>query len=71
MEKRGWLLDVLRCLEQLPNEFTLHEVYGFSELLLSLHPGNNNVQAKIRQQLQILRDKGFIKFMARGVYQKL
>jgi len=71
IEKRGWLLDVLRCVEQLPNEFTLSDVYGFMEMLSSLHPGNNNVQAKIRQQLQTLRDKRFIKFMARGVYRKL
>ncbi|MGN1131915.1 MAG: hypothetical protein ACI4RL_03340, partial [Ruminococcus sp.] len=31
----------------------------------------HNVQAKIRQQLQLLRDKGFIEFTERGHYRKL
>jgi len=71
IEKRGWLLDVLRCVEQLPSAFTLQEVYGYTGLLSSLHPNNNNVRAKIRQQLQTLRDKGYIAFEARGAYRKL
>ena len=71
IEKRGWLLDVLRCVDQLPAEFTLRDMYGFTEQIASLHPNNNNVQAKIRQQLQILRDKGFIEFTARGSYRKI
>ncbi|EKC57958.1 Dam-replacing, partial [human gut metagenome] len=31
----------------------------------------HNVEAKIRQQLQQLRDKGFIEFTTRGHYRKL
>jgi type II restriction enzyme len=34
------------------------------------YPNNNNIQAKIRQQLQILRDKGYLKFTGRGKYEK-
>lgn len=34
------------------------------------HMNNYNIEAKIRQQLQILRDKGFIEFSGRGHYKK-
>ena len=33
------------------------------------HPANHNVKAKVRQQLQFLRDKGVIEFMGRGQYR--
>lgn len=70
-ETRGWLLDVLRCIDNLPQKFTLKEVYQFTDSLAQLHPKNNNVQAKIRQQLQLLRDKRLIDFVSRGVYKKI
>jgi type II restriction enzyme len=35
------------------------------------HINNNNVEAKIRQQLQLLRDKGFIEFAERGNYREV
>ena len=31
---------------------------------------NNFIKDKIRQQLQVLRDKGMIDFMSRGKYKK-
>lgn len=72
IDSRGWLLDVLRCVERIPqNYFTLNDVYNFAEELQSKHPENNFVQAKIRQQLQFLRNKGFIEFISRGNYRKL
>ncbi len=40
-------------------------------IIQSLLPGlskNNYIKAKIRQQLQILRDKGILKFKERGKY---
>lgn len=72
IDSRGWLLDVLRCVERIPKlDFSLDEVYAFTEELQRKHPENNFVQDKIRQQLQYLRDKGFIKFISRGHYQKV
>jgi len=32
---------------------------------------NNNIEAKIRQQLQILRDNGVVEFIGRGLYKKV
>ena len=69
-ETRGWLLDVMRCVESLgKRDFTLDEVYGFERKLGELYPGNQNVRPKIRQQLQYLRDRGFIEFISRGSYR--
>ena len=71
-EARGWLMDTLLCMEGIPdNTFSLDMMYAFESRLRELHPYNNNIRAKIRQQLQLLRDKGYIKFIGRGVYQKL
>jgi len=50
-------------------EFTLPDDYAFTEHLQSLHPGNRHVPDKIRQQLQVLRDLGFVEFLGRGRYR--
>lgn len=71
IESRGWLFDVLQCSERLGSTFTLEQMYAFVDLLKAKHPLNNNIKAKIRQQLQFLRDKGFIEFVSRGVYRKM
>lgn len=71
IDSRGWLLDVLSCINDIPKtEFTLSDVYGYVEVLQKKHINNNNVEAKIRQQLQFLRDKGFIEFLGKGQYRK-
>src|SRR5579864_3653360 len=70
LEARGWLLDVLKCVESLgKRDFTLDDVYAFDRHLGELYPGNQNVRPKIRQQLQYLRDRGFIDFVSRGNYR--
>lgn len=71
IESRGWLIDVLNCVERLDTTFTLKQMYQFVEELKIKHPTNNNLEAKIRQQLQFLRDKGFIEFLSRGYYKKM
>jgi type II restriction enzyme len=65
-------MDVLKCVERIPDvEFTTQDMYTFVGELQMKHPENNTVPDKIRQQLQFLRDKGFIKFTSRGHYQKI
>jgi len=65
------LMDVLACVERLPGrEFTLEEMYLFTDELQQRHPSNSFVRPKIRQQLQCLRDKGYIEFLGRGHYRK-
>jgi type II restriction enzyme len=70
IEAKGWLLDILFCIEKIKKkEFSLEEVYVFESFLKSKHPLNNNILAKIRQQLQFLRDKNIIDFVGRGKYR--
>ena len=69
-KSKGWLLDIIICIEKLNQKsFSLSELYQFENYLKIKHPDNNNIQAKIRQQLQILRDKKYLKFESRGKYR--
>lgn len=71
LDARGWLMDLLRCLEAIPSEhFTLADVYDFADHLQTKHPENHHIKDKIRQQLQFLRDQGFLTFEGRGKYRK-
>lgn len=71
IENRGWLFDILICVNSMPESFTLEQMYSFEKLLQIKHPKNNNIRAKIRQQLQFLRNKGFIEFLGKGRYTKI
>jgi type II restriction enzyme len=68
--KRGWTLDVLNAVRAIRTmEFSLADVYGQTDALAKLHPKNAHVRDKIRQQLQVLRDLGFIEFLGAGSYR--
>jgi len=59
-------------IERIPGQdFTLNHVYKFENELKLKHPLNNYIKDKIRQQLQYLRDKGFIEFVSPGHYRKI
>jgi len=69
-ESKGWILDVMNCVDSIKNDsFSLDEVYAFEKLLKQKYPNINFIKDKIRQQLQILRDKGIIEFDGRGKYK--
>lgn len=71
-EVRGWALDVLNAVRKLnKSEFTLEEVYRYAPSLQALHPQNQNIRPKIRQQLQRLRDLNIIEFTYPGHYRVL
>ena len=71
----GWGAETLTCVRELQrasglHEFTLQEFYSrFTDELSLRHPENHNVQAKIRQQLQVLRDGKILDFRGRGRYR--
>ena len=72
LEARGWILDILNCVEEIKKQsFTLDELYAFENRLKIKYPNNNHIKDKIRQQLQFLRDKGLIEFNGRGNYKKI
>jgi type II restriction enzyme len=61
------VLNVVRTLDK--TEFSLAEVYACTDQLRRLHPDNLHVQDKIRQQLQRLRDMGWLEFVSPGRYR--
>lgn len=72
LNARGWLLAVMRAVEAVGRpEFTLDEVYAHEAALSALYPENRNVRPKIRQQLQVLRDRGWLAFNGRGTYRRV
>jgi len=69
-EMRGWLLSTMKCIEMINNrEFSLEDMYRFEKTLQESHPNNHHIREKIRQQLQVLRDKGYLVFLGDGKYR--
>lgn len=69
-EQRGWTLSVMSCVDKLArSDFSLEDVYAFESVLTQKFPNNRHVKDKIRQQLQILRDKGYLEFKGKGRYR--
>ncbi len=68
--KRAWAATVLNLVYRLSKpSFRLADLYAFESELRTMYPENNNIRPKIRQQLQVLRDNRFIRFVGRGQYQ--
>lgn len=68
----GWQREVFIALNSLKQQtFCKHDYMPNIPNLQMVYPENNNVEAKIRQVLQQLRDMGLIKFEGKGVYTKL
>ena len=71
-EKRGWTnltLGIIRTLQA--HSFTLKDVYDREGDFADVYPTNKNIRPKIRQQLQVLRDLGYLKFLGNGAYRAL
>jgi len=67
---RGWILDIMKCIDSLgKSEFTLRELYNFENALSKKYPNNKHIKDKIRQQLQLLRDKNYLEFLGGGKYK--
>ncbi len=67
---KGWLLDTMNCVDKIgKKEFKLDEVYAFEDILSKKYPSNKHIKDKIRQQLQFLRDNGYLNFVAPGKYR--
>jgi hypothetical protein len=66
-----WPVAVSFLIQPLPEVFSLPEVYAIAEPVRKAFPNNHHVNAKIRQSLQILRDRGEIAFDGGGQYRKV
>jgi type II restriction enzyme len=70
MRAKGWLLNVMKCIEKTKKlTFTIADMYRFEDSLRETYPLNRHIKEKVRQQLQILRDKGYLEFVGRGSYR--
>ena len=70
VELKGWILDIMKCIDSLnKSEFTLQELYNFENVLSKKYPNNKHIKDKIRQQLQLLRDKNYLEFLGGGKYK--
>jgi HKD family nuclease len=64
----GWTKLVF---DQLPvGEFTTTQTYIYENEFANLYPENRNIKAKIRQQLQVLRDIGLIEHIGKSKWRK-
>jgi len=71
-ETRNWLIEIMKLIEKIPTaNFNLSEIYRFEKYLKEKFPNNNFIKDKIRQQLQVLRDKGILEFKGKGQYKKI
>lgn len=68
-ESKGWLVDVMKCIDMTgKKDFLLADIYEFENFLSERHPNNHHIKQKIRQQLQFLRNNGYLEFCGRGRY---
>lgn len=65
----GWLGLVYDALPD--GEFINTQAYEYESEFRRHYPENLNVRAKVRQQLQILRDMGFVEHLGVGRWRKL
>jgi type II restriction enzyme len=71
-ESRGWVTLTLRIIRDLRRKsFSLASLYEREGYLSSIYPNNKHIRAKVRQQLQVLRDLGYVEFSGRGSYRLL
>jgi type II restriction enzyme len=70
--ERGWTTLTLSIIRDLAKrDFRLSELYEREQSFSQIYPGNRHIRAKIRQQLQILRDLGVLSFEGPGRYRLL
>lgn len=66
----GWQKEVMFYIDRLGTDFSLRDFDDKYSEWQTKYPSNNNIEAKVRQQLQFLRDRGLIQFLGRGTYRR-
>jgi type II restriction enzyme len=70
VQSKNWLLKTMSCIDKLAKKrFELKEIYAFESQLRSEFPRNRHIKEKLRQQLQVLRDRGYVSFLGAGRYE--
>lgn len=72
VNSRGWTTLTLSVVRKLARQqFSLTDIYAKENAFAASYPSNYNIRAKIRQQLQVLRDLGYLEFCGGGTYRLL
>lgn len=67
---RAWIIEIVKCIEiNNSTYFMLRDIYKYEASLKIKFPKNNNIRAKIRQQIQVLRDLKYLSFEGNGKYK--
>lgn len=67
---KGWILQTMQCIDRIgKRQFALSDIYKFENFLRDIYPNNSHIKEKLRQQLQLLRNQGYLRFLGRGVYE--
>lgn len=62
----SWKEDVLSVIREnysAGDIFNLQDIYNYNNYFKSIYPNNNNIEAKVRQTLQYLRNDGILEFV--------
>lgn len=71
LAEQNWIIDIIKGIDAISTvDFNLADMYELESFLSLKHPNNKHIKEKIRQQLQILRNNGFIEFLGQGRYRK-
>lgn len=67
VKQRGWAMAVLNGIHSAGlRRFTTRDAYRLEGMMSQVFPDNRNIRAKIRQQLQVLRDMSLLHHVERG-----
>lgn len=62
----SWKEDVLSVIREnysVGDIFNLQDIYSYNNHFKSIYSNNNNIEAKVRQTLQYLRNDGILEFV--------
>jgi len=64
--------ELIELITDVNQSFTLEFVYTIVPILQRIYPENSHIKAKIRQQMQVLRDHKHVDFVDNnGTYRRL
>lgn len=70
IKSKSWLLKTMSCIDQIAKtRFKLEDLYAFESELRDTFPNNRHIKEKLRQQLQVLRDRNYLRFIGSGRYE--
>ena len=69
---KNWLTATMWAIDWFDYQpFCLSDVYQREPELARVYPNNRNIRPKLRQQLQVLRNQGYVDFLGKGRYRRI